>query len=168
MSFDWKKTLATVAPTVATALGGPLAGMAVKMAAEALGVEPDESAVQQALASGDPEVMLKLKQVENDFALKLEELGIERDRIAAQNTDSARKMQVETKSIIPAILTVVTVIGFFGLLIGAAAGVLALSGSDVMMLLLGVLARETASVYNFWMGSSRGSQEKTALLGRLK
>lgn len=168
MSFDWKSTLATVAPTVATALGGPLAGMAVKMAAGALGIEPNEKAIQEAIASGDPEVLLKLKQTENDFTVKMEELGIERDRLTVQNTDSARKMQIATKSLIPAILSVVTVLGFFGLLLGAAFEALTLTGSDIMMLLLWVLARETASVYNFWLGSSHGSQQKNDLLGKLK
>ena len=42
----------------------------------------------------------------------------------------------------------------------AATGYMKLTGSDVMMLLLGVLARETASVYNFWLGSSNSSQQK--------
>lgn len=168
MSFDWKGTLAAVAPTVATALGGPLAGVAVKMAADALGVEPNEEAIQNVIATGDPEVMVKLKQLENDFTLKMEELGVEKQRLSNANTDSARSMQKENKSLVPPVLSVITVVGFFGLLIGAAFGVLTLTGSDVMMLLLGVLARETASVYNFWLGSSHGSQEKTALLGKQK
>jgi hypothetical protein len=60
---------------------------------------------------------------------------------------------------------VVTVLGFFSLLIGAATGHLSLTGSDVMMLLLGVLARETASVYNFWLGSSNSSQQKDMVKG---
>lgn len=84
---------------------------------------------------------------------KLFELNIE-------NTKSAREMQVATRSKIPAILSIVTVAGFFGLLIGSALGHMRLTGSDVMMLLLGVLARETASVYNFWLGSSNSSQQK--------
>jgi hypothetical protein len=77
-----------------------------------------------------------------------------------KNTDSARQMQIATRSRIPALLSVVTVLGFFGLLVGSALGYMALTGSDVMMLLLGVLARETASVYNFWLGSSNSSQQK--------
>jgi hypothetical protein len=36
--LDWRKTLGTVAPAIATALGGPLAGVAVGMAAKALGL----------------------------------------------------------------------------------------------------------------------------------
>jgi hypothetical protein len=80
-----------------------------------------------------------------------------------KNTDSARQMQVATRSKIPAILSIVTVAGFFGLLVGSALGYMTLTGSDVMMLLLGVLARETASVYNFWLGSSNSSQQKDML-----
>jgi len=168
MSFDWKKTLATVAPTIAAAIGGPVAGVAVKMAADALGVEADESAISQALASGDPDVLLKLKVAEQDFLAKMEELGIERERLSVDNTKSARTMQIEAKSLVPAILSIATIGGFFTLLIGAAFFGVQLTGDDVMMLLLGVLARETASVYNFWLGSSYSSKQKTDLLGKVK
>jgi hypothetical protein len=50
-------------------------------------------------------------------------------------------------------------------LLGSAFGVLTLTGSDIMMMLLGVLARETASVYNFWLGSSNSSQQKDIMKG---
>jgi hypothetical protein len=80
-----------------------------------------------------------------------------------KNTDSAREMQKATRSKMPAFLSIITVTGFFGLLVGAATGWMSLTGSDVMMLLLGVLARETASVYNFWLGSSNSSQQKDIL-----
>ena len=45
--MDWLKT---IAPTVATALGGPLAGMAVSAIAKAIGCSPDE--VQDVISSG--------------------------------------------------------------------------------------------------------------------
>lgn len=112
----------------------------------------------------DPEAAAKAKQelaaLEQNGELakmanetKLFELNV-------KNTDSAREMQKVTRSKIPAVLSIVTVTGFFSLLVGAATGYMTLSGSDVMMLLLGVLARETASVYNFWLGSSNSSQQK--------
>ena len=72
----------------------------------------------------------------------------------------------ESGSWVPAALSVVTIAGFFFLLIGAAGGFFELTGSDVMMLLLGVLARETASVYQFWLGSSSGSRQKTDMMGK--
>lgn len=93
----------------------------------------------------------ELAKMANDT--KLFELNV-------KNTDSARQMQIATRSPMPAMLSAITVVGFFGLLVGSALGYMSLTGSDVMMLLLGVLARETASVYNFWLGSSNSSQQK--------
>lgn len=85
--------------------------------------------------------------------------------IANANTADARDMQKTTKSKMPAFLSVITVVGFFTLIIGSALGKLQLTGSDIMMMLLGVLARETASVYNFWLGSSNSSQQKDIMKG---
>ena len=85
--------------------------------------------------------------------------------IANANTADARDMQKTNKSKMPAFLSIITVVGFFSLLLGSAFGVLTLTGSDIMMMLLGVLARETASVYNFWLGSSISSQQKDILKG---
>lgn len=86
--------------------------------------------------------------------------------INTANTADARDMQKVTKSKMPAFLSIITVLGFFSLLLGSAFGVLTLTGSDIMMMLLGVLARETASVYNFWLGSSNSSQQKDILKGK--
>lgn len=87
-------------------------------------------------------------------------------KIASANTADARDMQKTNKSRMPAFLSIITVVGFFSLLIGSALDVLKLTGSDIMMMLLGVLARETASVYNFWLGSSNSSQQKDILKGK--
>ena len=83
--------------------------------------------------------------------------------ITNANTADARDMQKTNKSKMPAFLSIITVVGFFSLLLGSAFGVLTLTGSDSTMMLLGVLARETASVYNFWLGSSNSSQQKDIL-----
>jgi hypothetical protein len=85
--------------------------------------------------------------------------------ISNANTADARDMQKATKSRMPAFLSVITVLGFFTLIIGSSLGKLQLTGSDIMMMLLGVLARETASVYNFWLGSSNSSQQKDIIKG---
>lgn len=169
MDIDLKQILRAAAPMLGTALGGPFGAVAGKLVAEALGnpdAKPDE--IAHALAVATPEQMLQLKQAEQDFQARMASMGFENtQKLAALDVDdrkSARDMQVSQRSFIPAVLSIITVLGFFGLLIGAAAGLVTLTGSDVLMLLLGVLARETASVYAFWLGSSSGSQQKTELL----
>lgn len=146
--------LKSAAPALATAVAGPLGGAAVTMIADKLGLsDKTVEAVTEALTT-NPESIQKLKELDLEFA-----------KIDAADRDSARKMQITNRSRMPAVLSIVTIIGFFSLLIGAATGFLSLTGSDVMMLLLGVLARETASVYNFWLGSSNSSQQKDMMKG---
>ena len=52
MDFDWKSVVGTVAPTIATALGGPLAGVAVSSLAAAFGLssDADDSSTPKLLA----------------------------------------------------------------------------------------------------------------------
>ena len=146
--------LKSAAPALATVVAGPLGGAAVTMIADKLGLsDKTVEAVTEALTT-NPESVQKLKELDLEFA-----------KIDAADRDSTRKMQITNRSRMPAVLSIVTIIGFFSLLIGAATGFLSLTGSDVMMLLLGVLARETASVYNFWLGSSNSSQQKDMMKG---
>jgi hypothetical protein len=161
--MDWLKQ---IAPTIATALGGPLAGMAVSAISKAIGVEPDQ--VQDMISNNklSAEQIAQIKIAEIELQKQGQELGLNFEKLAVENVKDARDMQKQTRSIVPALLTCITVIGFFTLLIGAAANVFTLAGSDVLMLLLGVLARETASVYNFWLGSSDGSRQKTEILSK--
>jgi hypothetical protein len=147
--------------------------MAGKLVAEALGnpdAKPED--IPGLLAQANPEQIAAIKKADQDFQVRMTELGFANvealAKLAVDNTKDARDMQKQTRSMVPAMLTGITVVGFFTLLIGAAAGQFALAGSDVLMLLLGVLARETASVYNFWLGSSDGSRQKTEIMSAPK
>ena len=53
------------APGIATALGGPLAGMAVTALSKQLGVKDEVNAVMKAIGS-DPEAEAKIKQLIHD------------------------------------------------------------------------------------------------------
>lgn len=161
--------LMKLAPTAATLLTGPLGGMAVEVLGKALGLtNATQESIKEVLSSGQmtPEQIVAIKHAEGDLKVRLKELDIKLEDIYSEDRRSARLMQMNTRSLIPALLSIITVGGFFALLIGAATGQFELTGSDVMMLLLGVLARETASVYQFWLGSSSGSQQKTEIIGR--
>ena len=165
--MSWKETLASIAPTIATALGGPLAGMAVNMAASSLGIEPSEEAIEKTLATGNPDTLLKLKQLEKDFTLKLEELGVERERISSQDRFSARDLQKETRSKTVPIVAGFTVAGFFGVVGWVLSGHVSLE-STLLGFVLGQVSAKAEQVYNYYFGSSAGSKEKTQLLGAKK
>ena len=66
--MDWTTIFKTVAPWIGTALAGPLGGMAVTAAADALGLsEKTTDAIKQAVSGATPEQMLALKQADQAF-----------------------------------------------------------------------------------------------------
>lgn len=161
--------LSKLAPTAATLISGPLGGLAVEAVGKALGISnATQDTIKEVLTSSTmtPEQIAALKKVDQDLKIRLRELDIKLEEVQAQDRASARTMFQESGSWVPAALSVVTVGGFFILLLGAATGHFELTGDDIMMLLLGVLARETASVYQFWLGSSSGSRQKTEIMGK--
>ncbi len=156
---DVRDVVATVAPTVATALGGPLAGVAVGQISEALLGRRDasEADIRAAIRAATPDDLLKLKALEADFKLKMREAGIELERIAAADRDSARRRQVESGDATPSLLGICIVGGFFGVLTLVIFYDLPEGGGDVFKILLGSLGAMTMQVGNFFFGSSAGS-----------
>ena len=72
-----KNVIGAVAPTLGTALGGPMGGIAANMIAEVLGVPNNPKAIEKGLAEATPEQMLELKKAEQDFDLKMKELEVD-------------------------------------------------------------------------------------------
>jgi hypothetical protein len=171
MSFDWKNLVGTVAPTLATVLSGgnPLAGMAVKAIAESLGLPASsgEKDVEAALASATPETLLKLKEANFAFEQRMEELGVDLERIAADDRASARNMQSNTKAWIVPVLGGVTVAGFFAVVGWVLSGKVSLE-STLLGFVLGQVSAKAEQVYNFYFGSSAGSKEKTQHMANIK
>lgn len=103
--FDFKEIIRTVAPGIATAFGGPLAGMAVKAIGDALGMDAaTEDTVAAAIKGASPEDLLKVKQAEISFQQRMRELDIDLVKISAGDRDSARKRESEVKDWTPRIL----------------------------------------------------------------
>jgi len=75
----WKSLVRAVAPALATALGTPLAGLAVAAISDAVLGKPDgsEQEVEAALAVAGPDVLLRLKDADRAFTLRMRELDID-------------------------------------------------------------------------------------------
>ena len=169
--MDLTTILKTVAPWIGTALGGPLGGMAVTAATNALGLtDKTTDAIKQALGGASPEQLLALKQADQAFAVQMQQLGFANvEKLAAlavENTKDARAMQVSTRSPVPAVLAVLITLGFFGVLIGMMTDVLKAGENQALLIMLGALGAAWGAVVNYFFGSSAGSQAKTELLAR--
>ena len=157
--------LSSVAPSIATALGGPLAGLGVKALSKALlGAEDfSEEAVMDAMATASPEQLAAVKKIDADFKVQMKSLDIDLERISVDDRKSARDMQKETRDWIPRALAVSVTAGFFAILIYMLVYGLPTSGNEAL-LLLGALQTAWGGIIAFYFGSSSGSQKKDAMI----
>lgn len=156
-----KNVISTVAPTLGAALGGPLGALAGNVLSAALGGKD----VEQALIEQKPETLLALRKAEQEFTLKLEELGVERERISMADRASARELgKVNLKP--QMILSALFIGGYFAIIIAVLMGSLQTDGTEreYMVALLGVLTAGIPQILAFWFGSTAGSAVKSQLL----
>lgn len=167
MTFkDVLPIIRSVAPAIATALGGPLAGTAVSALSAVLLGKPDgsEAEIATAIGAGNPDLLLKLKGADLDFAVKMKSLDIDVDRINTADRDSARKREIEVKDSTPSTLAYATFGGFFGVLALIVFVEAPPAAHDALMLMLGALGAIMTGVVQYYFGSSSGSAAKTDII----
>ena len=167
---NWKDTLASIAPTVATALGGPLAGAAVGAIAKVLGLDTATTETVSALITSGkltPDQLTELKKLELQYQNDEAERGFKYD-LAFKDRDSARKANVEG--------------GAQKMLFWLSLVLLSLSlGTEIIVLfngypttipeiivgrVLGLMDAVAMMVLAYWYGTTNGSSVKTELLAR--
>ena len=158
--------LGQLAPSIATALGGPLAGVAVKTLSSALFGNEDgtEEQISVAMAVATPDQLAAIKKIDADFKVQMKSLDIDLERISAGDRDSARQMQRETKDWVPKVLAIVITLGFFGILIWMLLNGMPKTGTEALLMMLGALGTAWTGVVNFYYGSSAGSKAKNDML----
>ena len=162
----WLETLKSLAPTVATALGGPLAGAAVSALGSILGVEqPTQDSIARLFKDGQlsQDHLAQIRKLELDYQNQEKERGFKYAELEFKNQDSARQMQIATHSKMPAILTILVTIGFFGILTLLFFHP-ELKGSEIVMVMVGQLSAVWAGCVSFYTGTTFGSANKNALL----
>ena len=157
--MDW---LTQLAPTIATALGGPLAGMAVSAVSKAIGCTPEE--VQNVISSGklDANQVAAIQQAELELKKQAQAMNLDFEKLANDDRKSARDMQTITRSFIPPLLAVGVTLGFFGILFGLMYG--QIQHAPQIDIMLGSLGTAWTGIIAFYFGSSASSQNKDQLL----
>lgn len=168
MKIEWRKILGTVAPALATAAGGPLAGAAVKAIASKLLNKPEatQDEVEAAVIGADPQTLLKLRELDQQFAKDMQAAGIRLEEIEAEDRANARAREVATKDSTPAILAYAVTIGFFGTLAYMLVNGKPATGGDALLVMLGSLGTAWSAICAYFFGSSAGSKLKTEVLAR--
>ena len=157
--------LTTVAPTVATALGGPVAGLAVQQLENFFGVKGD-TAVDSALVAATPDQLANLKQIDNNFKVQMATIGFDEDKLVYDDAASAREREATVRDHTPEILAYTTTVGFFGILTW-----MLINGvpkeSDVLMVMLGALGAAWTAQQGYYFGSSIGARRGVDALAKI-
>lgn len=180
--MDWSALtplIATAAPTIGGLLGGliPFPGGAIlgqvagKVLAEALGVPPTPDAVNTAIVTGDPTVVqAKLSEAETRMRAEVDKF-----KASLEDVQNARSATVDLAKVQSNIawgaptISVVIVVGFFAVMSMLFVVKIDLSASSVTLLnvLFGALIPAFGQVCNYWLGSSAGSNDKSAQIAAM-
>lgn len=168
--MDWLGVLKSLAPTVASALGGPLAGTAITAIGSLLGVsEPTQAKIEAAFVNGQltGEQIAGLKQLEMKLKAEEQERGFKYEELVYKDRADARNREVQTKDNTNRVLAY-TIVGSFIAMVGATLLGYAKVESVLAGTLVGYLSAKAEQVLAYYFGSSQGSREKTNLLAGIK
>lgn len=160
----------SIAPTVASALLGPLGGVAVSALGNLFGVsEPTQQKIADAISTGQitPDQLGKLKELELQFQNDEKERGFRYAELEFKDRDSARKANVDGgvqghMFWLSVVLLVIT--------LGCEMSVLFFGYPDqkipemVVGRILGLMDAVCMLVLTYWYGTTSGSVQKTNLL----
>lgn len=169
---DLKGVIGNVAPSIATALGGPLAGGAVKLLTSALGLSNDAKPkdIMAAVTHADPETIARIKEAELDFQKRMAELEVDLEKISAQDRDSARKREQAVGGWANPVLAGLVIGGFFAAVWAVLGGYVVADTVNAGMIgtLVGYVSAKADQVVSYYFGSSHGSRSKDGILANLK
>lgn len=169
--MEWLKA---VLPTVASAFGGPLAGIAATFVSQKMGLDvATVDAVSKAIQGASPEQMVQLKQIDADLQKYFASLDIKLEELATTDRDSARKRESSTlDSMTPRVLAAVVVGGFMfmvsSVLLGNVEGLKSPAISGIVGTLIGYVSAKADQVVSYYFGSTATSRQKNELIASLR
>lgn len=165
----FKKALPWI--TTGLSFAGPAGAVASTVLGKVLKVDnPTVGSIQEALGrlTLSPEIQAQLQEAENQYKTQMQAMGYQHEEelaaLAEKDKESARNLQVATRSITMPILAYVAVIVLAFCIYMTGFRNLPASGHDAIMILLGLVVSIVKDVYGYFFGSSAGSDEKTKLL----
>jgi hypothetical protein len=182
MEGEWQSAIKAVVPSLGNLLSTPLRGMALKAITDAVLTSDArrdniEEAIQRAISKSSPDVLLKLKQAENDFKLVMEGAQISAPEVPQASSspalvpaDGAPKVTSQSdptdRDHTSRNLAYAYTIGYFVLLLIILFHGVEEKAQALINTLVGVLTASQVGIMTYYFGSSAGSAKKTDLLSQ--
>jgi len=153
-----KSVIGAVAPTLGTALGGPMGGMAAKMISEVLGVPNTPKAIDKAIQEATPEQLLELKKAEQAFEIQMKELEVDVFKLETADIQDARGKF--SKDWTARIMGLVVVGGFMGYIFLVTLQPPEQNSEALINLVLGYLGGLASAIISFYFGASHSKGDE--------
>tara|TARA_R100000541_G_scaffold43887_1_gene51047 strand:- start:57 stop:536 length:480 start_codon:yes stop_codon:yes gene_type:complete len=148
-----KNLIGAVAPTIGTALGGPMGNMAANMVADVLGCESSPKKIEKAMESATPEQLSKLKKMDTEFDIKMKELDV--DLFALETADKQNARGMFSKDWTARIIGITVVGGFMGYIFLVTIMPPEQNSEALINLVLGYLGGLASAIISFYFGASQ-------------
>lgn len=164
--MEFTQVIKTLAPTVASVLGGPLAGIAVTALGGIFGIgEPTQEKIAAVIANAQmtPEQVAHIKALELQYRNDEKERQFKYAELEFRDLDSARQREAAVRDDTNRVLAFV-VVGAFIAMAGTTLMGYTKVDSVLAGTLVGYLSAKCEQVLAYYFGSSRSSDRKTELL----
>ena len=148
-----KGLVGAVAPTIGSAIGGPVGAGAGKILAQVLGVPAEPEAVQKALSEASPEQLAEIKKADLAYKTRLAELEVDIFELETADIQDARKNADWT----PKVLAMMAFLFFGGYVTLVTVQPPDANSEAVINLVLGYLGGVVSAVVSFYFGASHTS-----------
>ena len=152
-----KGVIGAVAPTIGTALGGPMGGMAMNMVSQALGCKNTPKDIEKAVQNATPEQLVELKKLDNDFEVKMKELDV--DLFALETADIQNARSMFSKDWTARIIGIAVIGGFMGYIFLVTIQPPEQNSEALINLVLGYLGGLASAIISFYFGASHSSDD---------
>ena len=156
MNFDAiKSVIGAVAPTLGTALGGPLGGTAAQAISAVLGCDSDPKSLEKAIQQATPEQLTEIKKAELDFETRLAELDVDIFALETADIQDARKSFAGDWT--PRVFGLFSLVGFLGYIFLVTVQPPDANSDTIVSLVLGYLGGLVSGISSFYFGASHKS-----------
>lgn len=164
--MEWFNKLKSFAPDIATAVltgGASLPSLAMRVASDALGQDiKTEDELSKVIKAATPEQMFRMKQANNSFKLRMQELANEMSIAELGDVKSARTTHKDSK--MPAAICITLTLAVIGFAL--ALMVISIPEANQRMLdtLFGSVLTAWLGSLTFFTGTTRSSGQKNEVL----
>jgi hypothetical protein len=157
---DIKQAVGKVAPIAGTLLGGPAGAAVGGLISSALGVDNDPQSVATAL--GNPDALLKLKELESNERQHL--LQMQLATLQAELADVQNARASHSNSIMPSVVTAALTLICGGLLYSLLFVAIPADNRELLIQSFGTVLGFWGAALAYWVGTTRSSADKTRII----